>query len=234
MSTIRTYLTRATAVVTASATVLALTGGPAHAQAEDSGSSIDASLTLLDTSTQLQGGGGNLDNITGLFGSLSEVAEGDLNAMQMVDAMSSAFDTGAFAVLAGLPGGLNDFAQTCLRAIRGEATIEDVWRQFNAIGAPLQYCNDLSESGGFGGIYRRVELGRPGPTVFRLRYETYNIPDTISVLYEGRRIFIDPEASTRGDRWVDIHVPPGGSTAVQVEVIAPIQGTDWNFTVHCP
>lgn len=234
MTTIRTYLTRATAVAAASATVLALTGGPAHAQTEETGSSIDSSLTLLDTSTQLQGGGGNLGNISGLLGSLSEVAEGDLNATQMVDAMSSAFDTEAFAVLAGLPGGLHDFVQTCMRAIGGQATVEDVWRQFNALGAPLQYCNDLSESGGFGGIYRRVELGRPGPTVFRLRYETYGIPDTVSVLYEGRRIFVDPEASTRGDRWVDIHVPPGASTAVQVEVIAPIQGTDWNFTVHCP
>ncbi|EYT63923.1 hypothetical protein H483_0106480 [Dietzia sp. UCD-THP] len=233
-TTLRTHLARATAVAAASATVLALTGGPAHSQTGESGGSLDSSLALLDTSTQLQGGEGNLGNIAGLLGSLSGVAEGDLNAMQMVDAMSSALDSGAFAVLAGLPGGLNDFAQTCMRAIAGQATIEDVWRQFNAIGAPLQYCNDLSESGGFGGVYRRVELGRPGPTVFRLRYETYSIPDTITVLYEGRRIFIDPEASTRGNRWVDIDVPPGASTAVQVEVIAPIQGTDWNFTVHCP
>lgn len=70
--------------------------------------------------------------------------------------------------------------------------------------------------------------------MFRLRYETYGIPDTITVLYEGRPIFVDHKASTRGDRWVDVHVPPGGSTAVQIEVLAPIQGTDWNFTAHCP
>ncbi|WP_010541741.1 hypothetical protein [Dietzia alimentaria] len=234
MNIFRTQLTKATAVAVASATVLAVSGGPVQAQEGETGSSIDSSLTLLDTSTQLQGGTGNLGNISVLLGSLGEVANGDPDAMQMVDSMSSAFDTGAFAVLAGLPGGLNDFAQTAMRAIAGQATIDDVWRQFNAIGAPLQYCNDLSESGGFGGVNRRVELGRPGPTVLRLRYETYNIPDTVSVFYEGKRIFVDPATSTRGDRWVDVHVPPGGSTSVQVEVIAPIQGTDWNFTVHCP
>ena len=234
MTTFRTFLTRATAVTAASATVLALTGAPAQAQDGESGSSIDTSLTLLDTSTQLQGGEGNLGNIAGLLGSLSEVAEGDLTATQMIDTMSSGLDTGAFAVLAGIPGGLNDFVQTCMRAIEGQATIEDVWRQFNAIGAPLEPCNTLREAGGFGGISRRVELGRPGPTVFRLRYETYSIPDTVEVYYEGRRIFVDPVASTYGDRWVDIHVPPGGSTSVRVDVIADIRGTEWNFTAHCP
>lgn len=227
-------LARGAALVTASATALALTAAPASAQTDESGAAIETSIALLDTSTQLQGGEGNLGNIAALLGSLSGVADGDADAMQMIDAMSSSLDSGAFAVLAGLPGGLNDFAQTCLRALRGEASIEDVWRQFNALGAPLEYCNALTESGGFGGVYRRVELGRPGPTMFRLRYETYGIPDTITVLYEGRPIFVDHKASTRGDRWVDVHVPPGGSTAVQIEVLAPIQGTDWNFTAHCP
>lgn len=226
-------VTRAAGVTLASALALAMAAVPAQAQ-EESGISLDTSLTLLDTSVALQGGDGNLGNIANLLGSLSGVAEGDMTATQMVDTMSSALDNGAFAVLAGLPGGLHDFVQTCLRALAGEATIEDVWRQFNAVGAPLEHCNGLSESGGYGGIYRRVELGRTGPTVFKLRYETYGIPDTVSVFYEGKRIFVDHEASTRGDRWVDVHVPPGASTAVQVEVLAPHQGTDWNFTVHCP
>lgn len=226
-------VTRTAGVTVASALALAMAGVPAQAQ-DESGVSLDTSLALLDTSVELQGADGNLGNIATLLGSLSGVSEGNLTDTQMIDAMSSGLDNGAFAVLAGLPGGLNDFVQTCLRALAGEATIEDVWRQFNAVGAPLSQCNGLSESGGYGGIYRRVELGRNGPTVFTLRYETYRIPDTISVFYEGKRIYIDPEASTNGDRWVDIHVPPGGSTAVQVEVLAPHQGTDWNFTAHCP
>lgn len=234
MSTIRTYLTKGAAVAVASATALAMTGGPAQAQTDEAGSSMDASVELLQTGAQLQGGEGNLGNIAGLLGSLSDVADGDMGAMAMIDTMSSALDSGAFAVLAGLPGGLHDFVQTCMRAIAGHATIDDVWRQFNALGAPLSYCNALTESGGYGGIYRRVELGRPGPTMFRLRYETYGIPDTVTVFYEGRPIFHDPVVGTNGDRWVDIHVPPGASTAVQVEVIAPIRGTDWNFTAHCP
>ena len=225
---------RGAAVAVVSATTLAMVGVPAGAQTGEAAGSMDASVSLLDGSTELQAGAGNLGNVTQLLGSLAGVAEGDMDAMQMVETMSSAFDSGAFAVLAGLPGGLHDFIQTCGRAIAGQATIDDVWRQFNALGAPLEYCNDLSESGGYGGVYRRVELGRRGPTVFRLRYETYSIPDTVSVLYEGRPIFVDPRASTNGDRWVDVHVPPGASTAVQVEVLAPIQGTDWNFTVHCP
>lgn len=233
MRTTKRIVTRAAAVSMASALALAMTAVPAQAE-EESGISLDTSMALLDTSVGLQDGDGNLGNIANLLGSLSGMAEGDMTAAQMVDAMSSGLDNGAFAVLAGLPGGLHDFVQTCLRALAGEATIEDVWRQFNAVGAPLEYCNGLSESGGYGGVYRRVELGRTGPTVFTLRYETYGIPDTVSVFYEGKRIFIDPEASTRGDRWVDIHVPPGASTAVQVEVLAPHYGTDWNFTAHCP
>lgn len=233
MRSMQNVITRVTGVTVASALAFTMVGAPANAQ-EESGVSLDTSIALLETSVQLQGGDGNLGNIAALLGSLSGVAEGDMNATQMVDAMSSGLDNGAFAVLAGLPGGLHDFVQTCLRALAGEATIEDVWRQFNAVGAPLEYCNGLSESGGYGGVYRRVELGRPGPTVFRLRYETYRIPDTISVFYEGKRIFVDHQASTHGDRWVDVHVPPGASTAVQVEVLAPHHGTDWNFTAHCP
>ena len=233
MRSMKSIVTRATGVTMASALALAMVGAPANAR-EESGISLDTSIALLDTSVELQGGDGNLGNIAALLGSLSGVAEGDMDATQMVDAMSSGLDNGAFAVLAGLPGGLHDFVQTCLRALAGEATIEDVWRQFNAVGAPLSHCNGLSESGGYGGVYRRVELGRSGPPVFTLRYETYGIPDTISVFYEGKQIFVDHRASTRGDRWVDVHVPPGTSTAVQVEVLAPHQGTDWNFTAHCP
>lgn len=235
MTTFRTHLTRAAALTAASATVLALTGAPAQAQDGESGSSIDTSLTLLDTSTQLQGGEGNLGNIAGLLGSLSEVAEGDLTATQMIDTMSSFFQTGGLDLIAGIPGSFDDFVKTCMRAIAGEATIDDVWRQFNAIGAPQQWCNNQSESGGYEGIYRRIELGRRGPMVIPFRYDTLWERDTVRVLYEGRVIFEDRFARTEGDRWVDVHVPPGTSTAIQVEVIANDSRTTlWNFTVHCP
>lgn len=233
MKKMKIIAARTIAVGAASALALTMVGAPAQAQDEE-GISLDTSMTLLDTSVELQGGDGNLGNIAALLGSLSGVAEGDMTATQMVDAMSSGLDNGAFAVIAGIPGGMHDFVQTCLRAIAGEATIEDVWRQFNAIGAPLEHCNETSDAGGYGGVHRRIELGRPGPTFFRLRYETYRIPDTITVRYEGREIFADHYRSTHGDKWVDIHVPPGSSTAVQVEVVANEPGTEWNFTVHCP
>lgn len=227
-------VTRAAAVILASGLALATAGAPAQAQ-EESGVSLDSSLTLLDTSVELQGGGGNLGNIADLLGSLSGVAEGDMTAMQMVDAMSSFYQTGGLDLLSGIPGSFDDFVKTCMRAIAGEATIDDVWRQFNAIGAPQQWCNDESASGGYEGIYRRIELGRRGPMVIPFRYDTVWEPDTVRVLYEGRVIFEDRHASTGGDRWVDIHVPPGTSTGIQVEVIANDSRTTlWDFTVHCP
>lgn len=81
-------LARGAALVTASATALALTAAPASAQTDESGAAIETSIALLDTSTQLQGGEGNLGNIAALLGSLSGVADGDADAIQMIDAMS--------------------------------------------------------------------------------------------------------------------------------------------------
>lgn len=235
MTSLRSHLIRAAAVAVASTTALALSGVPANAQTGEAGSSMDSSVTLFDTSTQLQGGDGNLGNISGMLGSLAEVANGDLNAMQMIDAMSSFYQSGGLDLISGIPGSFDDFVKTAMRAIAGQATIDDVWRQFNAIGAPQQHCNADSASGGYEGIYRRIEIGRRGPMVLPFRYDTLIERDTVRVLYEGRVIFEDPHASTNGDRWVDIHVPPGTSTAVQVEIIANDSRTTlWNFTAHCP
>lgn len=235
MNTSHTILTRGTAVVAASALALALAQVPA--QADESGGSIDTSATLLQTSAELQtagGGGNNLGNIAGLLGSLAGVAEGDMNATQMVAAMSSFYQAGGLDYLAGIPGGLHDFVQTCMRAIAGQATIDDVWRQFNAIGAPQQHCNDLSDAGGYGGVYRRIDMGRGGPMTIPLRFETFSIPDAVNVYYEGRHIYGSGFVGTNGDRWVDVMVPPGASTSVIVEVLAPDRSTEWNYTVHCP
>lgn len=235
MRPLRTHLTRAAAVTAATATTLALVAAPAQAQTGDEGSSLDLSVSLLQTGAQVQGGEGNLGNIASLLGSLADVAEGDMTAMQMVDAMSSFYQSGGLDYLSGIPGGLHDFVQTCMRAIAGQAPIEDVWRQFNAIGAPMQHCNNDSASGGHEGIYRRIELGRSGPMVIPFRYDTRIESDTVRVLYEGRVIYEHLHASTRGDRWVDVHVPPGLSTGVQVEIIANDSRTTlWDFTVHCP
>ena len=67
-----------------------------------------------------------------------------------------------------------------------------------------------------------------------LRFQTYSIPDAVNVYYEGKHIYGSGFVGTGGDRWVDVLVPPGASTSVIVEVLAPDRSTEWNYTVHCP
>ncbi|MFD2393720.1 hypothetical protein ACFSSF_07740 [Dietzia aerolata] len=70
MKKMKIIAARTIAVGAASALALTMVGAPAQAQDEE-GISLDTSMTLLDTSVELQGGDGNLGNIAALLGSLS-------------------------------------------------------------------------------------------------------------------------------------------------------------------
>lgn len=99
-----------------------------------------------------------------------------------------------------------------------------------------QQCNASTKSGGAGVTTTRHELGRTGPTSFKLSYETYNIPDTIEVFYEGKSIYNTGPVGdniNEGTGSAVINVPAGRDTAVTVKVTGP-NGTDWDYTVNCP
>lgn len=66
---------------------------------------------------------------------------------------------------------------------------------------------------------------------FDFQYETYTIPDTIEIFYEGKTVFqVGPVGA---NATVPIQYS-GASTVVTVVVTAPLEGTAWNYTVGCP
>lgn len=107
-------------------------------------------------------------------------------------------------------------------------------------GVPEQTlpCNASAKSGHDGITVTRHELGRPGPMSFQLSYNTYDVPDRITVFYQGQRV--------AGTGWVGnanfpgngvgslfVNVPPGADTFVDVKVEGG-NGTDWDYVAHCP
>ena len=122
----------------------------------------------------------------------------------------------------------------CGKIRAGPAGVDELLRLVEAVGSPEQRCNEISDAGGQGGSYKRHELGRGGPTSFVLRYQTFQVKDRVTVIYEGKEIFNSGFVGTGGDVFRRIDLPPGVSTSVLVRIDAPENGTEWNYTVGCP
>lgn len=99
-----------------------------------------------------------------------------------------------------------------------------------------QECNDTTQSGGEGVTETRHLLGRTGPTLFVLDYETFDIPDKIEVVYQGLVVantgYVGDDLD-EGTGSITVLVPPGVDQSVVVRVTGPA-GTDWDYTVNCP
>jgi hypothetical protein len=99
-----------------------------------------------------------------------------------------------------------------------------------------QECNDTTLSGGAGVTETRHILGRTGPALFVLDYETENIPDEIVVIYQGLPIantgYVGDNLN-EGTGSLTVLVPPGSDQSVLVRVTGP-DATAWSYTVNCP
>lgn len=98
---------------------------------------------------------------------------------------------------------------------------------------PPQPCNSTTLAGGEGTTVTPHELGAPGPVSFQFDYETFSIPDEITITYEGNPVFQVGPVGTNGIVTTTVNVPAGTATQVEVTVTGPA-GTAWEYTVHCP
>lgn len=98
---------------------------------------------------------------------------------------------------------------------------------------PPQPCNAATISGGEGVTVTNHQLGQSGPASFQFDYETFIVPDQITIRYEGNVIFDVGPVGTNGMVSTIVNVPVGGSTEIEVTVEGPA-GTLWEYTVHCP
>jgi hypothetical protein len=103
----------------------------------------------------------------------------------------------------------------------------------NCVPAP-QPCNEQTNSGGEGTTVNTYEMGAFSGT-FVFDYETYTIPDDITIRYAGNVIFsTGGPVSTNGlGATASVSFGPGIFTTVEVTVVGP-SGTAWDYTVHCP
>ncbi|GAA1482834.1 hypothetical protein GCM10009624_32740 [Gordonia sinesedis] len=154
-------------------------------------------------------------------------------------AMAAAVGIGGPGVAVGAPGSSLD---------TGSMTLEELGELGSRLGIdtgslggkpgspPVQQCNAQTLSGGAGVTNTRYVMGRRGPMSFRLDYETYNIPDRIEVIYQGRVVantgYVGDDIN-QGTGSIVVRVPAGTSTSVTVRVTGP-SGTDWKYTLRCP
>lgn len=92
-------------------------------------------------------------------------------------------------------------------------------------------CPTTQESGGQGVTTLTINLLKTSGT-FQVSYDMYQIPDALSIFYEGKPIFstgggVSGAAST----FVTFS---GTSTKIQVTINAPLSGTAWDVFVGCP
>ncbi len=96
-----------------------------------------------------------------------------------------------------------------------------------------QPCNASTLSGGPGTTVTTHELGQAGPLSFQFDYQTYTVPDAITIKYEGTEVFSTGGPVSTGPTTVTVTLPAGTSTQVEVTVVGP-SGTVWDYTVNCP
>ncbi|MCA9199492.1 MAG: DUF11 domain-containing protein [Planctomycetales bacterium] len=89
--------------------------------------------------------------------------------------------------------------------------------------------NTISDSGGFEGSQKTLELETNGGGILEYRYEHYTIPDNFIIRYEGKNLF--ETGFVGGRKSGKIQIPEGQSKQIEVIVATNNQGTAWNYTV---
>lgn len=98
---------------------------------------------------------------------------------------------------------------------------------------PVAQCNDATSSGGQGVTITPYEIGTAGPATFTVSYQMYSIPDKLEVFYEGALVATTGDVVS-GSATLNVALPAGTATTVDVVVTGPYSGTAWDYTLHCP
>jgi len=95
-------------------------------------------------------------------------------------------------------------------------------------------CGNQSISGNFAGFIGRFDM-RASYGSFKFEYETYNVPDEITVYSDskarGTPLFHYPSGGTRG--WME-EIIYFDSPTITIKVVGSREGTAWRFKAHCP
>lgn len=201
--------------------------------AQESGSVGELSSALGEV-------GGSIGQLQGTVNQVNPGAAGTLdggslsNLGDFVDNLQGGNILELLSVLQGIPGGLQDVATLAEGASSDPVQANAIVGAIQTLLAPVVPCNVNTDAGQVGIRTNRHEIGRRGGANLQLRLQTYRVPDTIIVKYDGKTIYNSGPVSTRGDRYINIPVPAGRSTSVVVIIKAPINGTEWNYTIGCP
>jgi len=94
-------------------------------------------------------------------------------------------------------------------------------------------CNAQSISGGEAGYIGNFKMGQHGGS-FRLSYDTYSIPDKITI-YDGKtkdgEVLYTWQGGSNGTKTENVYF---NESIITVEVIGLGVGTAWDFLINCP
>ncbi len=99
---------------------------------------------------------------------------------------------------------------------------------------PPKPCGQVTASGGQGTTRTRHALGST-PGLVRITYDMYGIPDRMDCFYQGVLV-ASTSGLVAGTGTLEWTYAPAPSDPVWclVVVSAPISGTGWEYTIHCP
>ncbi|MFZ2240584.1 MAG: hypothetical protein WAV90_13805 [Gordonia amarae] len=146
-------------------------------------------------------------------------------------------DSGSAEDIGG--GILNEFVPGLGDLVTGSTDALGTGSDDGLTEAPTQTkrCDLESQSGGYGITSTKHLMGRKGGYSFSIVYDTENIPDTIEVFYQGKRLYttgLIGDDINEGNGSKLIRVPAGTADYVSVKVTGTDSDTHWSYTVHCP
>lgn len=95
-------------------------------------------------------------------------------------------------------------------------------------------CDVTSNSGGQGSFSQIHQLGNTSGTV-QVRYEMFTIPDQLNLVYNGQVVASTSGlVSGRGTLSFQYMPKQGDPAFCTIQLIAPNDGTQWNYTINCP
>ncbi|MCK6488133.1 MAG: hypothetical protein L6R48_07370 [Planctomycetes bacterium] len=99
---------------------------------------------------------------------------------------------------------------------------------------PPKPCGVVTASGGQGVTRTRHALGST-PGLVRITYDMYSIPDRLDCFYQGVLV-ASTDGLVSGSGSLEWTYAPrvGDPVWCLVVVSAPIGGTGWAYTIHCP
>ena len=107
---------------------------------------------------------------------------------------------------------------------------QDDWATLNIDGLVIEIEQAaVSDSGGFEGSNQTLVLESPGSVSLAIQYEMFEIPDSLTLRYEGQNILDTGFIS--GSSFLQVDVPEGKSNQVQIILATNDEGTKWNYTV---